>query len=185
MLYTLLDFLRLEASYDRVAWNLKPVVLAHDVLVRSGRSEAAERWCQAVLRRTGSVADQHLKRFAQLCQKYGMRLPSIADRLGERFVRPLDVDRLCARVRPAIDELRQGKPTASFQQLEKEVAQFTNEPSGVGFDVPPWLEALEDEVQQIRLPLGDEEDPSDILAHVAQARLTQRELAKQMEEWEE
>lgn len=185
MLYTLLDFLRLEASYDRVAWNLKPVVLAHDVLVRSGRSEAAERWCQAVLRRTGSVADQHLKRFAQLCQKYGMRLPSIADRLGERFVRPLDVDRLCARVRPAIDELRQGKPTSSFQQLEKEVAQFTNEPSGVGFDVPPWLEALEDEVQQIRSPLGDEEDPSDILAHVAQARLTQRELAKQMEEWEE
>ncbi len=27
MLYTLLDFLRLRANYDRLAWNLRPVVL--------------------------------------------------------------------------------------------------------------------------------------------------------------
>ena len=39
MLYTLLDFLRLRASYDRVAWNLRPVVLAHEVLVRCGRDD--------------------------------------------------------------------------------------------------------------------------------------------------
>lgn len=185
MLYTLLDFLRLEASYDRVAWNLKPVVLAHDVLVRAGRGEAAERWRQAVIRRTGGVAEQHLKRFSQLCQKYGMRLPSIADRLGERFVRPLDVDRLCARVRPAINERRSDEPSASFTQLEEEVAQFTAEPSGVGFDVPPWLEALEEEVQEIRSPTSDEDDPWDMLGHVAQAKLSRRELEKQMEEWEE
>lgn len=186
MLYTLLDFLRLEASYDRVAWNLKPVVLAHEVLVRAGRDEAAERWRQAVIRRTGGVAEQHLKRFSQLCQKYGMRLPSIADRLGERFVRPLDVDRLCARVQPAIDE-RHSKAEASpsFKQLEEEVAQFTEEPSGVGFDVPPWLEALEDEVQQVRSPTSEEDDPWDMLGHVAQVKLTQRALEKQMDEWDE
>jgi hypothetical protein len=29
MLYMLLDFLRLRCSYDRVAWNLKPVLVAH------------------------------------------------------------------------------------------------------------------------------------------------------------
>jgi len=184
MLYTLLDFLRLEASYDRVAWNLKPVVLAHDVLVRAGRGEAADRWRQAVIRRTGGVAAQHLKRFTQLCQKYGMRLPSIADRLGERFVRPLDVDRLCARVRPAIQELRGEGPSASFAQLEREVAQFTQEPSGVGFDVPPWLEALEDEVQQVRLRTSDEDDPWDMLGHVPQAKLSVKELEQQMDEWE-
>ena len=38
MLYTLLDFLRLRASYDRVAWNLRPVIIAHEVMVRRGRS---------------------------------------------------------------------------------------------------------------------------------------------------
>src|SRR6185436_5250031 len=27
MLYTFLDFLRLKASYDRIAWNLGPVVM--------------------------------------------------------------------------------------------------------------------------------------------------------------
>ena len=42
MLYTLLDFLRLQAEYDRLAWNLRPVVLAHEVLVRGGREGAAE-----------------------------------------------------------------------------------------------------------------------------------------------
>ena len=36
MLYTLLDFLRLRANYDRVAWNLRPILLTHEVLVRSG-----------------------------------------------------------------------------------------------------------------------------------------------------
>ncbi len=36
MLYTLLDFLRLRAGYDRVAWNLRPILLTHDVLVRAG-----------------------------------------------------------------------------------------------------------------------------------------------------
>ena len=104
MLYTLLDYLRLRASYDRVAWNLQPVVLAHEVLVRSGHDEAADVWRAAVAERTSSIAEDHLKRFQRLNRKYGMRLPSIADRLGERFVRPLVVDRLCALIEPAMDE---------------------------------------------------------------------------------
>ena len=104
MLYTLLDYLRLRASYDRVAWNLQPVVLAHEVLVRSGHDEAADVWRAAVAERTSSIAEDHLKRFTRLNRKYGMRLPSIADRLGERFVRPLVVDRLCALIEPAMDE---------------------------------------------------------------------------------
>ncbi len=44
MLYTLLDFLRLRASYDRLAWNLQPVAVAHETLVRCGREGAAEIW---------------------------------------------------------------------------------------------------------------------------------------------
>ena len=56
------------------------------------------------------IAEEHLKRFHRLCKKYGMRLPSIAEHLGERFVRPLEIDRLCALLRPAIDEIRGGRP---------------------------------------------------------------------------
>ena len=61
MLYTLLDYLRLRAGYDRVAWNLLPVVLAHEVLVRSGHDEAADVWRAAVADRTATIADDHLK----------------------------------------------------------------------------------------------------------------------------
>ncbi|MBN2296346.1 MAG: hypothetical protein JXM70_28210, partial [Pirellulales bacterium] len=41
MLYTLLDFLRLVTSYDRVAWNLRPLFAAHETLVERGRDGAA------------------------------------------------------------------------------------------------------------------------------------------------
>ena len=110
MLYTLLDFLRLQANYGRLAWNLRPVALAHEVLVRCGREGAAEIWRRAVAERTAPIAEEHLKRFNRLCKKYGMRLPSIAERLGERFIRPLEIDRLRALVRPAADEVRDGLP---------------------------------------------------------------------------
>ena len=112
MLYTLLDYLRLRAGYDRVAWNLQPVVLTHEVLVRAGCETAAEIWRNAVAERTADIAADHLKRFARLNRKYGMRLPSIAQRLGEQFIRPLEVDQLRALVRPAIDELRSSSPAA-------------------------------------------------------------------------
>ena len=94
MLYMLLDFLRLRASYDRLAWKLRPMMLVHQVLVRCGRDGAAEIWRQAIAQQTAPVAAEHLKRFERLCKKYGMRLPSIAERLAERFVRPLEIDRL-------------------------------------------------------------------------------------------
>ena len=102
-----------------------------------------------VARRTAAVADDHLKRFQRLSEQYGMRLPSIAERLGQRFVRPLAIDRLCALVRPAIEELQGSRSRKSFKRLEQEVARFTEEPSGVGFDVPSWLEALEDEAARV------------------------------------
>ncbi|MGW8258259.1 MAG: hypothetical protein ACWGMZ_12290, partial [Thermoguttaceae bacterium] len=52
MLYTLLDFLRLRAQYDRIAWNLRPILLTHDVLVRGGRIQTAAIWSKAVSKRT-------------------------------------------------------------------------------------------------------------------------------------
>ncbi len=99
MLYTLLDFLRLRAGYDRVAWNLRPILLIHEVLVRSGRDHAAEIWRKAVADRTGDIAEDCLRRLRNMNKKYGMKLPSIAERLEEKFIRPLQVDRLCALVR--------------------------------------------------------------------------------------
>ena len=184
LLYTLLDFLRLEASYDRVAWNLRPVVIAHEVLVRNGRAEAAELWRRAVSLRTGPVADNHLQQLDELSKLYGMRLPSVTDRLGERFIRPLDVDRLCALVEPAVDELRDGNPDVWCEMLEEEVSDFTAQPSGVGFEVPLWLEALENEVERTRFPETEEGRQPDPALHIRQVRLTRKEIERQVNSWE-
>lgn len=183
LLYTLLDFLRLQASYDRVAWNLKPVVIAHEVLVRQGRNDAAVLWRRAVARRNAEVADEHLERFERLSKRYGMRLPSVADRLRERFIQPLAIDRLRALVRPAVEERRTNRPPQSFEVLEESVAQFTAEPSCVGFTVPDWLEALEEEIEQIRLQ--GERGESREAPQVPQVRLSAQAIQEQLAQWDQ
>lgn len=185
MLYTLLDFLRLEASYDRVAWNLRPVILAHEVLVRSGRMGAADLWRRMVAQRSATMADEHLERLEKLVTKYGMKLPSVADRLRERFVRPLAVDRLCALVGPAIDELRSAAPLQAFEQLQAEIAPFLKEPSGVGFDIPGWLEALGIEVHRRRAGHDEDDDLSQPYPRIPQTRLTRAEVERQLADWDQ
>jgi hypothetical protein len=189
MLYTLLDYLRLRASYDRVAWNLQPVVLAHEVLVRSGHDEAADVWRAAVAERTASIAEDHLKRFTRLNRKYGMRLPSIADRLGERFVRPLVVDRLCALIEPAMNEAHDKPPPgealpddepSAFVRLEQGIGEFTRDISGAGFDVPAWLDTLEQEVDRVLSDGPEEEELPDPQLPVLQVMLTREEVRRQV-----
>jgi hypothetical protein len=184
MLYILLDFLRVKASYDRVAWNLQPLVAAYQVLVRCGRAEAAEQWRHAVARESGSVAEHHLQRLNQVTTRYGIRLRSVADRLEERFIKPLAVERLCALVRPAMEELRRGKPLRSLATLERELVQFTADPEGVGFDLPPWLEALEDEVQSVRSEAQDEEQWALVSPPIPPVLLAPDEIKSQIEKWE-
>ncbi|MCZ6644147.1 MAG: hypothetical protein O7F71_21440, partial [Gammaproteobacteria bacterium] len=88
LLYSLLDFLRLRTSYDRVVWNLRPIVLAHQVLACHGFQEAANQWRQSLKQRIASEAQRHLLRLKELEEKYAMRLPSVSERVNERFMRP-------------------------------------------------------------------------------------------------
>jgi hypothetical protein len=181
MLYTLLDFLRLVSSYDRVAWNLQPLVLAHEVLVRTGRAGAADLWRRAIAGRTADVADEHLQRYQKRTQKHGMRLATVAERLGERFVQPLVVDQLRARVRPAVEELRDGRESTTFTLLETEIDHLAAEPSGIGLQVPSWLEALEKEARHARHEKTEEDaDEPDPYPHIPQVRLTLDEIRRQI-----
>ncbi|HET6880843.1 MAG TPA: hypothetical protein VFI31_11850 [Pirellulales bacterium] len=165
LLYVLLDLLRLKSGYERVAWNIKPVIMVHEVLTRHGWPSAAELWRRGVAKRTSHIADWHLKRLGELNALYGIRLPTICDRLGERFVRPLALDRVRALVCPAIEEARAGVPGRTFSLLEQELSEFTETPSGSGLDVPTWLIALEEEVgrcervDQPATEAGDVEPP--------------------------
>ncbi len=172
MLYSLLDFVRLRVSYDRIAWNLQPVVLAHEVLVYLGRAAAAETWRQAVAERTCDVADDHLRRFDALVRQYGMRLPTIADRLAERFVRPLAIDQLRALVRPAWEPLKVGRTNGAVARLETAVETFAADVSGAGIDLPGWLEAIEDELDAVASPDAPEELAPDPQLEIPEAHLS-------------
>ena len=166
LLYTLLDFLRLKVSYDRVSWNVRPVVLAHDVLVRRGRSAAAELWRRrwpSGPRRWPTGTRPVLTNYAR---RYQMRLASIGTRLAERFVAPLAVDRVRALIAPAIRELRTAGAGEAFARLEQDTAEFAEQAEGSGLEAPHWLAALEEEVAQNAETSADR-DLADELATVS------------------
>ncbi|HUE74914.1 MAG TPA: hypothetical protein VMP01_28870 [Pirellulaceae bacterium] len=180
LLYMLLDFLRLRTKYDRVCWNLKPVVLAHEILVRRGREQASRIWRKALTDRIHDEAEQYLLKLAELQKKYAMRMPTVADRLAERFVRPLTIDRIRALVKPAIDQIRARGACPKFELLEEETELLTREPTGVGLDVPAWLVALEEEVElEVRPSYQQREETVDFVPHVL---LTLRQAKKQLKE---
>jgi hypothetical protein len=150
MLYMLLDFLRLRVRYDRVSWNLKPIYWTHEVLVRSGCHATAQQWRRALAERIGRESEVYLEQLAELQSKYAMRMPTIADRLHERFTRPMTVDRMRALVGPAIRQFREQRGESPlFELLIDECKLMTEQPTGVGLDIPQWLAALEAEVDTI------------------------------------
>jgi hypothetical protein len=183
MLYTLLDFLRLRTSYDRVAWNLKPVVLAHEILVRRGRLEAAHRWREALTREIQGKTHQYLSALGQLQKKYAMRMPTVADRINERFVRPMVIDRICALVERAIREAEAGETSPAFGQLEAETAELTREPSGVGLDTPPWLASLEEEVDDALDRIHNRDRQISLDALLPPVKLTFENVRRQLNRW--
>lgn len=183
-LYLLLDFLRLKAAYERHSWRLRPLILAHEVLVRRKRGDFAHSWEEAFARLTQDLADQYLERLAHLERMHGMHLGTVADRLQERFVKPLALDRLCALIEPAMAEARQFGEGASFARLEKELQGLTATPTGVGLDVPHWLRRLELEVQRVRAAQTTVAVLAEGLLHVPKKALTIEELKRQVQDWE-
>jgi hypothetical protein len=183
-LYTLLDFLRVKAVYDRIHWNLRPVTMVHEVLVRRGHEVAARMWCRAMAKETSATADQQLRKLAELQKKYGMRLSTVADRLGEHFIRPLAIDRVRALVRPAAEEARRGLPPKSFAVLETESSELAQEPTGAGLDLPDWLAMLDDEIERCCGHAHREEAAIASLEQLPRVYLTWDEIQKQLTNWE-
>jgi hypothetical protein len=157
--------------------------LAHEILVRRGQDQAARIWRKALTERINDEADQYLAKLAELQKKYAMRMPTVADRLAERFVRPLTIDRIRALVAPAIEEARQGGEAPKFEMLQHDTDYLTREPTGVGLDVPAWLVALEEEVDDVLFACS-QGCTEDYLARVIPPVAVPFEQAKrQLEEW--
>ena len=141
-LHILLDYLRVKAEYDRIAWTLRPVNMAHRVLARRGAVQAAESWRRRMRDETAETAAELVERLAQLEKQWGVRLASVADRVRRPFTAALEQDELEALVEPAAAELATGEPAGAGAALEAKAAGFRGVASGSGVEVPEWLERL-------------------------------------------
>ena len=149
LIYMFLDFLRLRVRYDRIAWNLRPVMWAHEILVRSGFDSGAAAWRRSLSERIGTEAELYLEKLQELQAKYAMRMPTVADRISERFIQPMTIDRMRALIEPAMNDADQNKPSNPFDLLEHEADIMTRTPTGSGLDLPAWLASLEEEVENV------------------------------------
>jgi hypothetical protein len=135
--------------------------------------------------RTQEAADWHQKQLRDLSKKYGVRLPTIADRLSERFVRPLAVDRLRALIQPALEDQKSDAARTAFSLLEQELLEFTDNPTGAGLDVPSWLAALEDEVRQAQATTDRRAArPASLADRIAKQTLSWDDVMTQLRTWD-
>jgi hypothetical protein len=183
-LYVLLDFLRLKVSYDRHAWHFRPLVLAHEVVARCDRRDAAVFWEEAFVRLTRQLAAQHLEDLARCERTHGLRLSTVADHLQERFVKPLALDRLCALIEPAMTEARQGQEPVSFTRLEQELQPLAARPTGVGLDVPQWLRRLEMEVHRVHAGSSAIAGLAEKHFRLPKVLLSYEEFERQLAQWD-
>jgi hypothetical protein len=182
-LHVFLDFLRLKAGYERHAWQFRPLVLAHEVLARRGRNAAAVLWERQLTQFTREPARKHLDQLAALEKARGIRLGTVSDRLGERFVKPLSLDRLAALIEPAMNEARREGPHPAFSRLRDELPAYTATPSGVGLDVPYWLRRLEMEVRRVQATQTTIAVLAESFFRVPRRPLPYDELQRQLREW--
>ncbi len=186
-LHVLLDFLRLKTGYERHAWQFRPLVLAHEVLARHGRSSTALRWEESLTQFTRELARKHLEDLAHLEQQHGVRLGTIRDRLNERFVKPLALDRLCALIDPCLREARQDgteEDRPAFRRLQAELRTYTASPTGVGLDVPSWLRRLEAEVHRVQANRTTVAVLAENFFRIPRRPVSHEEVQRQLREWE-
>lgn len=181
-IHILLDFLRVKVKYDRVAWRLRPLALAHEVFCRRAQDAIAARWREFITSKTRGVSDELLDELTRREARYGIKLRTIRDRLEERFLLPLEIDRAAAQVAPAAAAARagEGENNPAFERLLGAVSSLAANPSGVGLDVPAWVRRLEEALRESRQqpapdPFADRGPP---------AGLDFAELKRQLSEWD-
>lgn len=183
-IYLLLAFLRLEADYDRKAWDLAPVAMVHEALARNGATEAAEIWQDVFQIKTADLSQSFLRNLDRLERACSIKLPSLRDRLSERFVKPLTLDRILALVPQAVEDARaQVTSSSAFEMLREQAAEYMETTSGSAMDVPPWLYSLENEVAKLELPDFFDLDALAVPVSLPKVNISLREFSRQIEDW--
>ena len=182
-LHRLFDYLRLKARYDRAAWLLKPLNLVHETLARRDGATAV-LWRERVEAITRDSAEKYIEELTRLEKTHGIRLATIRDRLEERFVRPLVLDRLCALIEPALEHAATPEGQDAVSPLEKELEPLATTPSGVGLDVPPWLLRLQSELERVHTSQSDLGNLAETMFQVPRTPVPFAPLVEQLRDWE-
>jgi hypothetical protein len=137
-------------------------------------------WRRSLSERIGTEADLYVAKMRKLQNDYAMRMPTVADRILERFVQPMTIDRMRALVGPAMRDAEANQESGSFYLLEQEAELLTRHPTGVGLDVPAWLDALEEEVEQLAKRRTSSEIDAQTLMTISIVPLSPDELDDQL-----
>ena len=181
-IHILLDFLRVKVRYDRYAWRMRPLALAHEVLCRRGHDALAAKWREFIADKTAGLAEDLIDRLGALETRYGVKLRTIRDRLEERFLLPLEIDQAAARIPPAAEAARavQDEDNPAFARLAAAVEPLAANVSGVGLDVPAWVRRLEEALRNTKSsPAADAGDAVRLAAG-----LDFEELRRQLADWD-
>ncbi|MCS6864122.1 MAG: hypothetical protein RMJ56_10065 [Gemmataceae bacterium] len=181
-IHILLDMLRLKVRYDRLAWRLRPLALAHEVLCQRGYDSLAARWRSFIAEKTMDLADELLQELAERENRYGVRLRTVRDRLEERFTRPLEIDRAIAQVPAAAEAARrgEGEDNPALARLREALEPLEATVSGVGLDAPVWIRRLEETLRLVR----ERTTELPLLPTPPTIELSFEELEKQLDEWD-
>jgi hypothetical protein len=182
-LYVFLDFLRVRAGHDRHAWQLRPLQWTHEILVARDRIGAAAIWQERGALLTNSLFAKDVEELDRLEKTHGLRLPSISERVREKFEATMEVDRLCALVDPAMDDEDRPEAALHFAELRRQVDSRTANPSGTGIDLPYWLSRLEKEVEGVRTMQSEDALLSEGFIETAQVQLSLHDVQQQIKNW--
>lgn len=180
--YVLLDFLRVEAAYDRQAWERIPESIVHRSLAMSARPQALGMLEDFLEANSRADADKHLATLRDLELKYGVHLPSISDRLKERFIKPLAVNRMLSLVEPAMQQTTTA--TETFERLRQEVISYMQDQTGSAVDVPQWLQDIEREISRLEAP-SDYIKPPELEIRLPVRKVAEDEVRNQLQVWGE
>lgn len=177
-----LDFVRLEAEYDRDDWNYTPYRIAHEALIEIGRYQAAQNWEHIFAIRSSEQADEHLLILHDLEAQYGVKLPALKDHIEERFVKPIAINRMLALVREIMEEKDETVRREYFDDLRVQIEQYQDGTSGTGLEVPEWLRVLDQELRNFEAPEHLSNDPygEQIIIPVT---INLREMRRQLKTW--
>ena len=182
--FYLLDFLRIEADYDRDAWNFTPLNLTHQVLCQWNLPDAITAWERSFEKRCRESSANHLKKLQLIEKKYGMRLPSVSDRLRERFTKPLAVNRMMSHLPQVVaDAKAQRAESPTFEQLRQEIDEYLVDTTGSGIELPAWMQNLDKEVSRLNLPAAAS-TMQDTDLNIPPRQFSRNDVEQQLSSWQ-